>query len=87
MEGVKPLLRSECKKQKVFARKVKKKKGKDMKFVHSLEITRHRIGSVRWSLSAIKIDINEVKDTPFVGKQVCAKLTTSTYAHRRDARV
>ena len=28
----------------------------------------------------MKVDTKEVKDRPFVGKQVCAMLTTSSYA-------
>ena len=38
------------------------------------------LGEVRKALSVLKVDTKEVKDISFVGKQVCAMLTTSAYA-------
>ena len=39
-----------------------------------------KIREVRKALSVLKVDTKEVKDISFVGKQVCAMLTTSAYA-------
>ena len=41
---------------------------------------KQRIREVRRALSVLKVDTKEVKDISFVGKQVCAILTTSVYA-------
>ena len=50
------------------------------RLVYFQGITKQRLGEVRESLAALKIETKEVKDITFVGKQVCAVLTTSVYA-------
>ena len=42
--------------------------------------TKQRIREVPKALSVMKVDAKEVKDISFVGKQICAMLTTSSYA-------
>ena len=57
-----------------------KKKLGSTQFVYLHEITKLRIREVRKALSVLKVDTKKVKDISFVGKQVCAMLTTSAYA-------
>ena len=53
-----------------------KKKLGSTQIVYFHEITKQRIREVRKALSVLKVDTKEVKDISFVGKQVCAMLTT-----------
>ena len=57
-----------------------KKKVDSTRFVYFHGITKQRQAEVRRSLSALKINTKEVINISFVGKQVCAILTKSTYA-------
>ena len=57
-----------------------KKKLGSTQFVYFHGITKQRIREVRKTLSVLKVETKEVEDISSVGKQVCAVLTTSSYA-------